>query len=254
MQKPLRRWTVPDVAHWLGDIGLDTYKETFSEQHVNGLMLSKVTESDLDPLFNMDNDLHKRVFLQALNYTKTHGVKLPTDPWEFKSAYSGYATFLLYSMAHTPRLTLIYMYMYDSGSEEYYRDVLLDCRADGISHSSWLSHTMFFIWPDVVNALFVRCYLEDYYWVSWLLIVQCWMKLVMLVLKVLHAMRNPETISVYDYISETVVYMTIYLSVRLIWWAVPTLFRDALFLAQIYFSPIIYAKAIRKSLSRLMAT
>ncbi|XP_035390418.1 bifunctional apoptosis regulator isoform X3 [Electrophorus electricus] len=114
--KPLSRWTADDVKLWVEHLGAWTsqYRETFHREQVNGRMLTLLEDDDLSRLpYSIDNPTHRRAILQELHRVRTARVKPPQNLWEYKAVNGGKALFLLYALKDSPRLTILYLYLFD---------------------------------------------------------------------------------------------------------------------------------------------
>lgn len=47
LQKPVRSWDVAEVSDWVSAIGLPQYRKRFIHQHISGILLLKLTHSNL---------------------------------------------------------------------------------------------------------------------------------------------------------------------------------------------------------------
>ncbi|XP_071796590.1 bifunctional apoptosis regulator-like [Asterias amurensis] len=122
--KPLGTWKSEEVSQWLYELGSwagNQYSQKFLEHSINGnLLMGLNDESQLEEEpFNIENPLHRRAILAALERIKQRGAKPPRDFWEYKSLHRGLSTFLLYAVKEFPRITIYSMYMF------YYEDVFL---------------------------------------------------------------------------------------------------------------------------------
>ncbi|XP_056624900.1 bifunctional apoptosis regulator-like [Triplophysa dalaica] len=188
VSKPVSRWSVDDVTLWVEQLGDWTkqYRKTFRQEQMGGRLLSVLGAEDLsaDP-FGIHNPLHRRAFLQEIRNIKQ--VKAPGNLWEYKAANLGKSVFLLIGLRDSPRLTLLYLYLFD------YDDTLLpfirtSCRAHSASVTSnqtrhdWLSWRQ---WPELLAMYSLLPYqlLADYawdwmsvhYWISWIYILNAFL-------------------------------------------------------------------------------
>lgn len=252
VKKPLMRWTVDDVSNWIKDLGLEDYQPNFEQQRVNGRMLSEISRGDLESMLGMYNILHQKMVMQALEYTKEHGVKQPTNLWEHKAVYNWYTTFMLYAMGHTPRLAMMYLYKYDEHGFDFYKETLMDCQRNGTDNqtfSLW-GYIGLAIFPNYANAKFVMCFTELHYWTSRFVILSCACRFVLEIMTIVGAIQNPTQVDVSGMLIESVLMAALYYVVGSIWWIVPTIIRDALFYAEVYFSPAFYFRDICRRLLR----
>ncbi|XP_051747810.1 bifunctional apoptosis regulator-like isoform X4 [Ctenopharyngodon idella] len=116
LSKPLNRWSVTDVTLWVEHLGVWTnqYKETFSREQIDGRSLSALSDEDLSAApFMIENQSHRRIILEELHRLKETGVTRPQTLWEYKEVNPGMTLFLLVSLRNFPRLTLLYLYLFD---------------------------------------------------------------------------------------------------------------------------------------------
>ena len=50
----------------------------------DGNMILSLTESDLQPIFNMTDPMHQKAFLFAIDLLREDGIKMPANLWEYK--------------------------------------------------------------------------------------------------------------------------------------------------------------------------
>lgn len=246
MKKPLVRWSVDDVSNWLLDLGLEDYQANFEHQKVNGRMLSEINGTHLETMLGMNNGLHQKMVLQALNYTKEHGVKQPTNLWEFKAVYNWYTSFMLYAMGHSPRIAMVYLYAYDEHGFAFYKNTLMSCDRNMTGNntfSSW-GYVGMILFPNYANGKFSRCFTDLHYWTSRFIILSCTFRFVLEIMNILWAIQNPSEIDIGGTLVESAIVVGIYYVVGSIWWLIPTIIRDALFYAEVYFSPAFYFRDI----------
>lgn len=249
VNKPINKWTTSDVSYWLNDLGLHSYQTSFEQHAVNGRMLLEVQDSEIEELFGIHNKLHKRTLINALGYAKAYGVKPPSTLWEYKALYPGYTTFLLYAMGHTPRLALLYLYKYDEEGMLLYQSTIEDCKTDLANATiSRMSLLKSLVLPHYYSGKFVWCYMDVHYWTSRFLLFQCICKGLIDVFRLFSVMSNLNTMSLSQTISEqlgeSVLMMTVYYVISVLWFLVPTILRDALFYAEAYFSSFFYLKEL----------
>ena len=92
--KPISAWTPDDVYVWVGEQGpwaRGTYDIKFRAAGIDGTLLTKMTEEDLEgPPINMELKLHRRVLLTGIKHLSLRGVKTPSDFWEYKVLFCGF--------------------------------------------------------------------------------------------------------------------------------------------------------------------
>ncbi|KAA0721651.1 Bifunctional apoptosis regulator RING finger protein 47 [Triplophysa tibetana] len=169
VSKPVSRWSVDDVTLWVEQLGDWTkqYRKTFRQEQISGRLLSVLGAEDLsaDP-FGIHDPLHRRAFLQEIRNIKL--VKAPGNLWEYKAVNLGKSVFLLIGLRDSPRLTLLYLYLFD------YEDTLLPfIHTSSRSHSAsvtsnqtqhdWLSWRQ---WAELLAMYSLLPYqlLADYAW------------------------------------------------------------------------------------------
>ncbi|KAL1005127.1 hypothetical protein UPYG_G00054890 [Umbra pygmaea] len=116
VSKPVSKWTPEEVLFWLENLGpwASHYRESFLKENVNGRLLLMLGEEELNRHpFNIENLAHRRAVLAELDRVKELGVKPPQNLWEYKAVNAGKSLFLLYSLKSSPRLTLLYLYLFD---------------------------------------------------------------------------------------------------------------------------------------------
>ncbi|XP_067247306.1 bifunctional apoptosis regulator-like isoform X2 [Chanodichthys erythropterus] len=116
LSKPLNRWSVNDVTLWVEHLGVWTnqYKEKFRQEQIDGRSLSALSNEDLSAApFMIENRSHRRFILEELHRLKKTRVTRPQTFWEYKDANPGMTLFLLVSLRNFPRLTLLYLYLFD---------------------------------------------------------------------------------------------------------------------------------------------
>ncbi|XP_066516485.1 bifunctional apoptosis regulator-like isoform X2 [Hoplias malabaricus] len=116
VSKPVSRWTTEDVTLWMEHLGAWTtqYRETFIKEKVNGRLLTLLGDEELFRApYNIKNPSHRRAVLEELHKVKELGVKPPQNLWEYKAVNGGKSLFLLYALKDSPRLTILYLYLFD---------------------------------------------------------------------------------------------------------------------------------------------
>uniref|UniRef100_A0A1A8QV56 Bifunctional apoptosis regulator n=1 Tax=Nothobranchius pienaari TaxID=704102 RepID=A0A1A8QV56_9TELE len=116
ISKPVAHWTSEEVLCWLEDLGpwTEPYRKPFQQENVNGRLLLMLGEEELlKSPFNVENPAHRRAVVAELERIKALGVKPPQNLWEYKTANAGKSMFLLYGLKSSPRLTILYLYLFD---------------------------------------------------------------------------------------------------------------------------------------------
>ncbi|XP_066545600.1 bifunctional apoptosis regulator isoform X1 [Amia ocellicauda] len=116
VHKPVTKWTAEEVTLWLEQLGpwASLYKDRFLQEHVNGRLLMMLGDEEFSHQpYSMENHSHRKAVLAELERVKALGVKPPQNLWEYKAVNAGKSLFLLYAMKSSPRLTLLYLYLFD---------------------------------------------------------------------------------------------------------------------------------------------
>uniref|UniRef100_A0ABM5F181 Bifunctional apoptosis regulator-like isoform X1 n=1 Tax=Pogona vitticeps TaxID=103695 RepID=A0ABM5F181_9SAUR len=116
VHKPVAKWTAEEVTHWLEQLGPWTslYKDRFLLERVNGRLLLMLTEEDLSKApYRVENSSHRKAIMTELERVKMLGMKPPQNLWEYKAVHPGKSLFLLYALKSSPRLTMLYLYLFD---------------------------------------------------------------------------------------------------------------------------------------------
>ncbi|XP_012677967.1 bifunctional apoptosis regulator [Clupea harengus] len=116
VSKPVSNWSPEDVALWLEHLGpwAALYRDSFDTEQVNGRLLTLLDEEELSrPPYSVLNQAHRRAILEELERVRALGVKPPQNLWEYKAVNGGKSLFLLYALKSSPRLTLVYLYLFD---------------------------------------------------------------------------------------------------------------------------------------------
>ncbi|XP_028669702.1 bifunctional apoptosis regulator-like isoform X1 [Erpetoichthys calabaricus] len=185
VHKPIEKWTAEEVLFWLEQLGpwASLYKETFLEHKVNGSRLLMMMEDN--DLF-IENPTHKKAVLRELDHVKKLGAKPPQNLWEYKAVNAGKSLFLLYALKSTPRLTMLYLYLFDytesflpfmhtscPGNAEEFEDGFL--KKHLLRDPGWNQWAQFLVkytfLPYQLIAAFAWNWLTVHYWTSRFIIV-----------------------------------------------------------------------------------
>uniref|UniRef100_A0AAZ3QW62 Bifunctional apoptosis regulator n=1 Tax=Oncorhynchus tshawytscha TaxID=74940 RepID=A0AAZ3QW62_ONCTS len=191
VSKPVSKWTPEEVLFWLEHLGAWTsvYKEPFLQENVNGRLLLMLGDEELTRApYNIDNQAHRRAMMAELERIKELGVKPPQNLWEYKAVNAGKSLFLLYALKSSPRLTILYLYLFDY-SETFLPFLHTCCPAlsrtsepmeDSLplnhqGHPSWRQWAEFLVkyllLPYQLIAEFAWDWLSVHYWTSRFIIV-----------------------------------------------------------------------------------
>ncbi|XP_067296569.1 bifunctional apoptosis regulator-like isoform X2 [Pseudorasbora parva] len=171
LSKPLRRWSADDVTLWVEHLGVWTnqYKETFHKEQINGRLLSAFSDDDLSAApFMIESQSHRRIFLEELHKLKELRVSL--NLWEYKELNLGKTLFLLIGLKSCPRLTLLYLYLfdYDNTFLPFIHTVCpSNTQLDQPGWWQWAEFLlMFFLLPHQLLAAFAWHWLSVHYWTA----------------------------------------------------------------------------------------
>uniref|UniRef100_A0A673HK57 SAM domain-containing protein n=2 Tax=Sinocyclocheilus rhinocerous TaxID=307959 RepID=A0A673HK57_9TELE len=177
LSKPLSRWSADDVTLWVEHLSVWTnqYKETFRREQINGRLLSALSDDDLSAApFSIENQSHRQIILEELHKLKETSVSL--NLWQYKDLYLGKTLFLLISLRNLPRLTLLYLFLFD------YEDTFLpfihtscpatpdaptDTPLDWPGWSQWAEFLlMYFLLPYQLLSAFAWHWMSVHYWTA----------------------------------------------------------------------------------------
>ncbi|XP_006637034.3 bifunctional apoptosis regulator [Lepisosteus oculatus] len=116
VHKPVTKWAAEEVLFWLEQLGpwASLYQEGFVKEQVNGRLLIMLGDEEISkPPYNIENHTHRKAVLAELDRVKALGVKPPQNLWEYKAVNVGKSLFLLYALKSSPRLTMLYLYLFD---------------------------------------------------------------------------------------------------------------------------------------------
>ncbi|XP_067115187.1 bifunctional apoptosis regulator-like isoform X2 [Osmerus mordax] len=187
--KAISRWSPVEVQEWMQHLGpwAQLYTHRFLEADVNGRLLLMLGDEELAlPPYSIENQAHRRAMLAELERVRALGGKPPQNLWEYKAVNAGKSLFLLYALKSSPRLTLLYLYLFD------YLDSFLpflhtccptlshtsqpmDDSLNKQSQPSWSQWVEFlvkyFLLPYQLIAEFAWDWLSVHYWTSRFIIV-----------------------------------------------------------------------------------
>ncbi|KAJ6655933.1 hypothetical protein lerEdw1_004518 [Lerista edwardsae] len=270
VHKPVARWTAVEVIRWLGQLGPWTapYKERFLLERVNGRLLVTLTEEDFARApYHVENGGHRKAIVTELDRVRALGTKPPQNLWEYKAVHPGKSLLLLYALKSSPRLALLYLYLFD------YADVFLPfihticplqeqdlegilARLLDLQAPAWQQWREFLLkyslLPYQLIAEFAWDWLEVHYWTSRFIIVNAMLLSVLelCALWTLWTRRELRTIPrrMWSHFWKV---STQGLLVALLWPLVPQFVCNCLFYWALYFNPIINIDLVVKELRRL---
>ncbi|XP_040297381.1 bifunctional apoptosis regulator-like [Bufo bufo] len=188
--KPVSKWTPEEVVLWLEQLGPWTsdYQDRFLSVRVNGRLLLVLAEDEFskEP-YSIENTSHRKAIITELEKVKTLGVKPPQNLWEYRAVNSGKSYILLYTLDSLPRLSMLYMYLFDytetflpfihsacplqEGDEEDHITKFIDLQDP--TWTQWREFLVkYLILPYQLLVEFAWDWLEVHYWTSRFIIVQ----------------------------------------------------------------------------------
>ncbi|XP_062999422.1 bifunctional apoptosis regulator [Elgaria multicarinata webbii] len=270
VHRPVAKWTAEEVIHWLGQLGPWTslYKESFLLERVNGRLLLMLTDEDFAKApYHVENSSHRKAILMELERVKALGIKPPQNLWEYKAVHPGKALFLLYALKSSPRLTLLYLYLFDYTDvflpfihticpvqEEEFEDII--AKLLDLKEPTWKQWREFFVkysfLPYQLVAEFAWDWLEVHYWTSRFIIVNAMLLSVLELFSFwrLWSRRQLKTIphrmwSHFWKVSTQGFLMAVF------WPVIPQFACNCLFYWALYFNPIINIDLVVKEVRRL---
>lgn len=259
ISKPVSHWTPEEVVSWLEQLGpwTENYRQPFQQENVNGRLLLMLGDEELlKSPFNIENQTHRRAVLAELERVKALGVKPPQNLWEYKAANAGKSLFLLYALKRSPRLTILYLYLFDY-SETFLPFLHTCCPAfthiDNTVESrflhmqvepSWQQWVEFLVkylvLPYQLIAEFAWDWLAVHYWTSRFIIVNA---MLLSVLEACSLWRLWTSVPIRTVPQKMWNHLWKMLSqgfaFALLWPFIPQFFCNCLFYWALYFSPII---------------
>ncbi|KAM9210758.1 bifunctional apoptosis regulator isoform 2-T2 [Dugong dugon] len=248
VHKAVAKWTAEEVVLWLEQLGpwASLYRDRFLSERVNGRLLLTLTEEEFSRApYTIENSSHRRVILMELERVKALGVKPPQNLWEYKAVNPGRSLFLLYALKSSPRLGLLYLYLFD------YTDTFLP-----------FIHTICPLQEDdfgediitklLLIAEFAWDWLDVHYWTSRFLIVNAMLLSVLELFSVWRIWSRSELKTVPQRMwSHFWKVSTQGLFVAMFWPLIPQFVCNCLFYWALYFNPIINIDLVVKEVRRL---
>ncbi|RXN31736.1 bifunctional apoptosis regulator [Labeo rohita] len=179
LSKPLSRWNTDDVTLWVEHLSVWTsqYKETFRREQINGRLLFALSDEDLSAApFSISSESHRRIILEELHRLKQR--RVAPNLWQYKELNLGKTLFLQLSLHRFPRLTLLYLFLFDYGDmflpfihtscpAQTTQDSLIDTPLDRPSWSQWAEFLlMYFLLPYQLLSAFAWHLLSVHYWTA----------------------------------------------------------------------------------------
>uniref|UniRef100_A0AC11C934 Bifunctional apoptosis regulator n=1 Tax=Ovis aries TaxID=9940 RepID=A0AC11C934_SHEEP len=243
--------------------------EGFPKVNILLRLLLTLTEEEFSKApYTIESSSHRRAILMELERVKALGVKPPQNLWEYKAVNPGRSLFLLYALKSSPRLGLLYLYLFDytdtflpfihticplqeDGSREDIISKLLDLR-----EPTWKQWREFLIkysfLPYQLIAEFAWDWLEVHYWTSRFLIVNAMLLSVLELFSFWRIWSRSELKTVPQRMwSHFWKVSTQGLFVAMFWPLIPQFVCNCLFYWALYFNPIINIDLVVKEVRRL---
>lgn len=271
LHKPVTKWTAEDVILWLEQLGpwASLYKERFLEEQVNGRLLMMLEEEEFAKSpFSIENHTHRKAVLMELERVKALGVKPPQNLWEYRAVNAGKSLFLVYALKSSPRLTLLYLYLFDytetflpfmhtscpgSADAAEEPDILTKHLLNDPSWKQWVEFLVkYSLLPYQLMAEFAWDWLAVHYWTSRFIIVNAMLLSVLegFTLWRLWSRRELRALP-HRMWSHFWKVSTQGLLVAIVWPMIPQFICNCLFYWALYFNPIINIDLVVKEVRRL---
>ncbi|MEE6498339.1 hypothetical protein FKM82_003049 [Ascaphus truei] len=270
VHKPVAKWSPEEVILWLEQLGpwASHYKERFLSERVNGrLLLTLVEEEFLKVPYSIENNSHRKAIIMELERVKTLGVKPPQNLWEYKAVNPGKSLFLLYALKSSPRLSMLYLYLFDYAEtflpfihttcpvqEDQEEDLI--AKFIDLKDPTWKQWREFLVkyvfLPYQLIAEFAWDWLEVHYWTSRFIIVNAMLLSVLELFSFwrLWSRRELKTLPrlMWGHFWKM---STQGLFVAIFWPIIPQFVCNCLFYWAVYFNPIINIDLVVKEIRRL---
>ncbi|KAM4631533.1 bifunctional apoptosis regulator isoform 1-T1 [Discoglossus pictus] len=286
VHKPVAKWTPEEVIMWLEQLGpwASHYKERFLSERVNGRLLLTLVEEEFskDP-YSIENNSHRKAIIMELDRVKTLGVKPPQNLWEYKAVNPGKSLFLLYALKSSPRLSMLYLYLFDytetflpfihttcpAQVEEEEEDIIAKFLASIVINAvtgssdildlqdpSWTQWREFLVkyvfLPYQLIAEFAWDWLEVHYWTSRFIIVNAMLLSVLELFSFWRLWSRRELKNLPRLMWGHFWKMSTQgLFVAIFWPVIPQFVCNCLFYWALYFNPIINIDLVVKEIRRL---
>ncbi|XP_049981748.1 bifunctional apoptosis regulator isoform X2 [Alexandromys fortis] len=243
--------------------------EGFPKVNILLRLLLTLTEEEFSRApYAIENSSHRRAILLELERVRALGVKPPQNLWEYKAVNPGRSLFLLYALKSSPRLGLLYLYLFDytdsflpfihticplkeDNSGEDILTKLLDLR-----EPTWRQWREFLVkysfLPYQLIAEFAWDWLEVHYWTSRFLIINAMLLSVLELFSFWKIWSRSELKTVPQRMwSHFWKVSTQGLFMAMFWPLIPQFVCSCLFYWALYFSPIINIDLVVKEVRRL---
>ncbi|KAM4698049.1 bifunctional apoptosis regulator [Rhinophrynus dorsalis] len=270
VHKPVAKWTPEEVILWLEQLGpwASHYKERFLSERVNGRLLLTLVEEEFskDP-YSIENNSHRKAILMELDRVKTLGVKPPQNLWEYKAVNPGKSLFLLYALKSSPRLSILYLYLFDYTEtflpfihttcplQEDLEEEIITTFID-LQNPTWKQWREFLVkyvfLPYQLIAEFAWDWLEVHYWTSRFIIVNAMLLSVLELFSFWRLWARSELKNLPRLMWGHFWKMSTQgLFVAIFWPIIPQFVCNCLFYWALYFNPIINIDLVVKEIRRL---
>ncbi|XP_034782040.2 bifunctional apoptosis regulator-like isoform X2 [Acipenser ruthenus] len=271
LHKPVTKWTAEDVILWLEQLGpwASLYKERFLEEQVNGRLLMMLEEEEFAKSpFSIENHTHRKAVLMELERVKALGVKSPQNLWEYRAVNGGKSLFLVYALKSSPRLTLLYLYLFDytetflpfmhtscpgSADAAEEPDILTKHLLNDPSWTQWVEFLVkYSLLPYQLMAEFAWDWLAVHYWTSRFIIVNAMLLSVLEGFTLWRLWSRGELRALPHRMWSHFWKVSMQgLLVAIVWPMIPQFICNCLFYWALYFNPIINIDLVVKEVRRL---
>nr|XP_021523682.1 bifunctional apoptosis regulator [Aotus nancymaae] len=243
--------------------------EGFPKVNILLRLLLTLTEEEFSKSpYTIENSSHRRAILMELERVKALGVKPPQNLWEYKAVNPGRSLFLLYALKSSPRLGLLYLYLFDYTDtflpfihticplqEDSSRENIITKLLD-LKEPTWKQWREFLVkysfLPYQLIAEFAWDWLEVHYWTSRFLIINAMLLSVLELFSFWRIWSRSELKTVPQRMwSHFWKVSTQGLFVAMFWPLIPQFVCNCLFYWALYFNPIINIDLVVKEIRRL---
>ncbi|XP_053550267.1 bifunctional apoptosis regulator isoform X2 [Bombina bombina] len=271
VHKPVAKWTPEEVILWLEQLGpwASHYKERFLSERVNGRLLLTLVEEEFskDP-YSIENNSHRKAIIMELDRVKMLGVKPPQNLWEYKAVNPGKSLFLLYALKSSPRLSMLYLYLFDYTEtflpfihttcplQEEHEEENIIAKFLDLQDPTWKQWREFLVkylfLPYQLIAEFAWDWLEVHYWTSRFIIVNAMLLSVLELFSFWRLWSRRELKNLPRLMWGHFWKMSTQgLFVAIFWPIIPQFVCNCLFYWALYFNPIINIDLVVKEIRRL---
>uniref|UniRef100_A0A9J7X2P3 RING-type domain-containing protein n=1 Tax=Cyprinus carpio carpio TaxID=630221 RepID=A0A9J7X2P3_CYPCA len=212
--------------------------------------------------FNVKNPSHRQIILEEIQEIKALKVKLPQNLWGYKAANLGKSLFLQFGLREFPRLTFLYLYLFDyedtflpfihTCCPAHRTNAMQDIPPENIlqepSQHQWVKFRVkVCLMPYLLLVDFAWQWLSVHYWISWIVIGNAMVVTVMEYVYVWTLWRRRQMSTLPKMILQKMFNMFF---VVLLWPLMPQFLCDFEFYCGLFFSSFIYI-SVRKSFFKL---